>query len=192
MSRWHDMLATLPSASDVVQMAQTVQMEVTDKGFEPIEPFEPQGYATKTDGDDNNIPKTLDRERYEERAAVIADNGHYVEWCEGFALLCEMPRPRSYTASRWRQIVDDGGTFLDQWGKVAAGMGWRAIDAFGVNPRVPDTAYCDMGLVPLLGGNRVHDIRPDAAVIDCGQGVKQIYRRIIRTQAVALWQLRSR
>src|ERR1035437_5191531 len=64
------------------------------------------------------------QDAYQESAALIEANGVPREWAEGFATLCTLPRPAPFTPKRWQQLVDDGGLFLDLWGKQAAAPGW--------------------------------------------------------------------
>jgi len=131
----------------------------------------------------------FDRKAYEERAAIIEANGVPREWAEGFATLCTMPRPAAYTPQRWQQLVDDAGRFLDSWGWQAAGLGWKALDAFGVNPDASECRYDCMGLVPLLQGRPVLAITASTARINCGNGVSQTYVRSKQAGAVALWRV---
>lgn len=130
------------------------------------------------------------RDDFEERAALVEFGaGVPREWAEGFAVLCVMPCPDAYSQRRWEQIRNDGGLFLDQWGRQAAALGWRAVDVFGVNPDAPAWRYDGMGLVPLLEGRRVVAITADTARIECGRGVYQTYyRTALDAGAVAIWK----
>jgi hypothetical protein len=135
-------------------------------------------------------PIKWDAESHAERAAIIQANGIPKEWADGFALLCTMERPAAYGPERWRQLVDDGGYFLDAWGRQAAGLGWRAENVFGVNPDAPERRYDGMGLVPLLNGRRVVAITADTARIDCdGGAILTFYRQTLSPESVALWQI---
>ncbi|MER2519501.1 MAG: hypothetical protein ABTQ34_02300 [Bdellovibrionales bacterium] len=82
----------------------------------------------------------FNHEAFDERAAIIQANGVPKLWAEGFATHCTMQCPESYWPERWQQIVDDGGRFLDRWGRQATKLGWQALDVFGVNPSGPRTA----------------------------------------------------
>jgi len=129
----------------------------------------------------------------EERAALVEYGaGVPREWAEGFARLdCSKPPP-GYPLPRWHQIINDGGLFLDQWAHQAAGLGWTALDVFGVNPAAPLVRYDGMGLVPLIQGCRVISIAADRAQIKCSSGNTQTYSRRPQLDAVALWQLRDK
>ncbi len=129
----------------------------------------------------------------EERAALVEYGaGVPREWAEGFARLdCTKPPP-GYPLPRWHQIINDGGLFLDQWAHQAAGLGWTALDVFGVNPAAPLVRYDGMGLVPLIQGCRVISIADNSAQIKSSNGHTQTYSRRPRLDAVALWQLRDK
>jgi hypothetical protein len=131
----------------------------------------------------------FDHEAFDERAGIIEANGVPREWAEGFAVLCTMPCPAAYAPERWRQIVDDGGLFLDkpnEWARKAAGLGWRAVDVFGVSPDAPERRFDGMGLVPLLQGRAVVAITADSARIKQGG---TFYRQNLSVASVALWKL---
>lgn len=134
--------------------------------------------------------KPFDCESFDERAAIIETNGIPHAWAEGFATLCTMPCHSAYALQRWEQLVNDGGLFLDRWGRQAAVLGWRAIDVFGVNPDAPERRYDSMGLVPLLQGRPIVAITADTARIDCGNGAYlTFYRMMAVTGSVALWEM---
>jgi hypothetical protein len=47
----------------------------------------------------------------------------------------QVHKPAVVSDAGWQQVVDDAGGFLDQWGKLAAELGWTAGDLFDV-PRI--------------------------------------------------------
>ncbi|MGE0109153.1 MAG: hypothetical protein AB7S81_05230 [Bdellovibrionales bacterium] len=191
MSRWHALLKSLQCDCEPVQFVQNVQNTPNHVPFEQNEQFE-HG-AEK--GNCANLrscpaPVLVDQESYDERAAIIQANGIPKEWAEGFALLCTMERPAAFAPERWRQLVDDGGYFLDAWGRQAAALGWRAVDVFGVNPDAPEWRYDSMGLVSCLHGRHVVAIAENTARIDCEDGASlTFYRHTLSSEAVALWSL---
>jgi hypothetical protein len=136
------------------------------------------------------IQQHFDREGFEERAAIIEANGVPREWAEGYAILCTMPCPISYSPQQWEQLVNDGGLFLDKWGHESATLGWKATDVFGVDPDAPNHRYDGMGLVPLLHGRPVIAITSNIARIDCGKGnYLTFYRKMMATGTTAIWNL---
>ncbi len=147
--------------------------------------------ASFADNSENQIAESR-RDDFDERAAMIAANGHENSWVESAAALFTMPRPTAFTSERWQQIVDDGGRFLDRWGRQAAALGWKATDVFGVCPEsdAPECRYNGRGLVPSLTGRMVCDISKDVARIDCGSGVTHTFpRQTMAADTVAVWAI---
>lgn len=135
-------------------------------------------------------PDPFDHDAFAERVAIIEANGVPREWAEGFATLCTMPCPPTMPPQRWQQIVDDGGRFLDRWGRQAAVLGWRAVEVFGVHPAAPLRRYDGMGLVPLLQGHEVVALTASMARIHITDTVTQSFsRHTLAREAVAIWQL---
>jgi hypothetical protein len=73
-------------------------------------------------------------------------------------------KPPAYTPEdRWRQCVEDGRAFLQQWGESAPRLGWTSADLFSL-ALLPDTPhpsyrrlsrYDQTGLIWLLEGRPV-------------------------------------
>ena len=127
---------------------------------------------------------------FEERAAIIEDGaGVLRSWAENFARLDIAERPPKFSEPAWRQLIDDGGQFLDRWANEAARLGWSALDVFGVDPAAPSTTYEAMGLVPLIRGGNVVAIGSDRATIRTQEGTLLTYLRRPRQAAIAVWDL---
>jgi hypothetical protein len=45
----------------------------------------------------------------------------------------QLKPPAHVPEDRWRQCVEDGRTFLHQWGRQAESLGWRSADLFGLH-----------------------------------------------------------
>jgi len=73
------------------------------------------------------IPSPFDREAFDERVAIIEANGIPRAWADVFAIICTMSCPASISSSRWLQIVNDGGLFLDQWRRQSAALNAVAL-----------------------------------------------------------------
>lgn len=133
----------------------------------------------------------------QERAAIIADgSGAPYGWAEAFATLDRSLPVAGYSHGQWRQLIDDGGRFLDQWAAEAARLGWRAVDCFGVvkslgtDMRPRDEVGQRAGLVPLITGGRVTSIGPDFARITMPSGTATtFYLRRPIPGAVAIWEI---
>jgi hypothetical protein len=128
---------------------------------------------------------------FEERAAIIEhDGGVPREWAEGFARLDVMKPAAGFSQGRWRQLIDDGGHFIDRWAATAAAMGWSAIDVFGLHPDAPAARYDGMGLVPLISGGEVVAIEVGHATIRApGGSCLTYYLRRQTSTGIAVWDL---
>jgi hypothetical protein len=102
-----------------------------------------------------------------------------------------MPRPPAIPASRWQQIIQDAGRFLDHRACEAAALGWSARDVFGVHPSVPMARYDTMGLVPLILGGKVEAIDHRLARIGTLGGSTLTYLRREQNDGVCLWEMDS-
>ena len=111
------------------------------------------------------------------------------EWVSSFATLRVEHPPKGVSRDRWRQVLDDGGRFLERWAAVAAGLGWSAPDLFGAHPTAPGARYDQMGLVWLIGGGEVVAITGDSARIRLPAGAVQNYYRKRTTESRPLWEL---
>lgn len=143
--------------------------------------------ATVADAEDRNAT-------FEERAAIVEyDGGVPREWAEGFARLDLAMPPSGFDQERWRQLIDDGGRFIDRWAQTAAACGWSATDIFGLQPSAPAARYDGMGLVALIGGGEVVAVRNDSATIRRpGGNCLTFYLRRPRPGAVPVWELVDR
>lgn len=97
-----------------------------------------------------------------------------------------------FTVERWQGVIEDAQRFLDRWGGAALSLDWTAEDLFGVHPVAPAARYDCMGLVPLIGGGEVIDMKPDRATIRMSSGNCLVYYlRRPNLGAVLMWDLRS-
>lgn len=114
-----------------------------------------------------------------ERAALIEDGARCPrEWAEGYATLLTMMPPGDVPPGRWRQFLDDGGSFLDgDWPARAQALGWTAADLFGADRINPFARIDRAGLLFLLGGSRIVALSETTAVIENREGVRQSYSR---------------
>ena len=130
---------------------------------------------------------------FEERAAIVEfDAGVPQEWAEGFARLCQMPRPAAILPARWRELVDNAGVFIDRWAVQAASLGWNAADIFGCHREAPLARYDLQGLVFVIGSGEVVAITALSATIRTGGGATQTFRRTPPTpgeHVAAIWEL---
>ena len=97
----------------------------------------------------------VDADAIEERAALAADR---VPACylDAWARLNHQ-KPAHVSEAQWRIALDDGGRFMDMWGKRAAALGW-SVDALFDPPR-DDTSG---GLIWQLDGADAIELRTDS------------------------------
>lgn len=127
---------------------------------------------------------------FEERAAIIEYEASVPRgWAEGLARLDQTVRPPEIDAEAWRQLIDDGGHFLDKWGGKADRLGWSAVDVFGVRSVQPHAGYEAAGLAHLIRGGEVVAIDPHCATIRTPSGATLTYLRRTRTDAIVIWDL---
>jgi hypothetical protein len=114
------------------------------------------------------------------------------EWAEGFARL-DLSRPLAgFTIDRWQQLLNDGGRFLDGWATKAAEFGWSAEDVFGVSNDSTDSGPQVGGLVFLIQGGDVADMRADRATIRMLDGGWLTYLRLASSGRATLWEVAMR
>jgi len=98
-----------------------------------------------------------------------------------------------FTLERWEGVIKDAQRFLDRWGVAALSLDWTAEDLFGVHPVAPAARYDCMGLVPLISGGEVIDMRTDRATIRMTSGNGLVYYlRRPNPDAVPIWDLARR
>ena len=125
---------------------------------------------------------------FEERAALIEDGAHVPRaWAEAFARLDLMPRPATLSEQRWREIIDDGGRFLDRWGRRAAKLGWSEQDVFGTAALIPAPTSETIGLVPMIMGGTVEVVERERAIIKLSCGSRIVRLRRPQNEAGARW-----
>ena len=98
-------------------------------------------------------------------------------WVQGVADLLAVARPASCPPGRWQTLRADAYHFLRDHAARAHGLGWTALDLFGVH-RVKPWARLDvMGLVPLLQGRRITALSESRAEFRDHGGGELTYRR---------------
>ena len=102
------------------------------------------------------------------------------------ARLVGMARPLALHPARWDQVSRDAVAFTDRWGGTAAALGWSALALLGCSPGFARRLDRD-GLLWLLEGRAVVELRADAAVIATPSGGRLSYYRRDRAGAVLPW-----
>lgn len=111
------------------------------------------------------------------------------EWTKGLLRVAHASPLPAYSPREWQRLLEDGTRFLEQWGVAAARFGWTALDLVGVHPRAPAARYDVMGIIPLIGGDRVVAIDTKSATIRRVSGAELVWPRRAQLGAVPLWDL---
>ncbi len=112
-------------------------------------------------------------------------------WVQGVADLLAMAYPASCPAARWEGLREDSYTFLRDHAALAHGLGWTALDLFGVHPEKPQVRFDCMGLVPLLNKAKVTALSDIEAVIEKPNGARVTFRRRgqVPDETCLIWEL---
>ena len=138
--------------------------------------------ADDTPSESGGMPQAPDdqvqADVFEERAAIREhDAGFPRVWAEGLARLDIARAPADVPPSRWVQFIDDAGRFAREWGAKADALGWGPLEIFGADLRAPFARLDLAGLAWLLNRRPVLALTAETAIIDCGGGVTQTFRR---------------
>ena len=106
-------------------------------------------------------PQPVETELEERKGmAMTSVPGPYLDtWAR---LQCQ--RPFGASDQEWRQVIDDAGRFLDEWGESAVEFGWTPGDIFD-EPN--DSGKC--GQAWFLNGEAVRSLEPDGAFMESGR-----------------------
>jgi hypothetical protein len=120
----------------------------------------PEPCVTRVTGPDMRpAPESVPNEAevLERQAMAEIEGGVPPLYSEAFARL-QLTSPAGLSVSRWLQVVDDAGLFLDTFGAQAAGLGWNADNLFGPG-----------GLIRALEGTRVAALSRGSARLSDGR-----------------------
>jgi hypothetical protein len=107
----------------------------------------------------DRLPPNDDEAEIEERAGLASDRIPAV-YLDAWALLnCQ--KPANVSETEWRRALDDGGRFLDQFGKKAAAIGWTPGELFDIGA----------GVVWRLAGELVVGIGTYRVLLQGGRGL---------------------
>jgi hypothetical protein len=153
----------------ILNILKTHSQSLGGRGFEDIEDIEEPSRKLK-----------FDPEAVEERTALVQYEASVPPgWAAWFARLDRSMPPGVLAMTRWQQIIDDGGRFLDRWGSKADALGWDPASVFGLNPG---------GLVLLIDGGNAIAITALTATIRSPAGSVRIYCRQAAPGVVSLWE----
>jgi hypothetical protein len=102
-------------------------------------------------------------------------------WIEGVASLAYHRAPAELPPHRWRQFIDDCKRFLspsENWAERAAKLGWDARALFGCHRNRPLDHLGSAGLLWVIYGGRLLELRRDWAVIEhAANGSQRVFDR---------------
>jgi hypothetical protein len=129
----------------------------------------------------------------EERAAIAEYDGDVPRaWAEALARLDPSNPPCDLPSNRWQRFVDDCGHFLGQgWASRAEALGWGPLDLFGCDRERPLDRRENIGLLWLVNGGTIRELRRDGATIETPGGARQSFQRrpVDLGRAVLAWEL---
>jgi hypothetical protein len=126
---------------------------------------------------------------FKERPHQLGLDGVPTEWHAIVRKLSAVEPVEGFSFERWRELINDGETFLGKWGAAAFKIGWTARDLFGVHPKAPAARYDVMGLIPMLSRAAVMSLTDSAAIMRSQSGAVLTYRRQHQAGAVLLSQM---
>jgi hypothetical protein len=145
------------------------------------------------DAEENPAAFNTWAEGEDERAAIIEYDGAVPRtWAEALARLDPARPPGDVPAKRWVQFIDDCGRFLDSgWASRVETLGWGPLDLFGCDRERPFARVDHLGLLWLVKGGAIIDLRRDRAILQTKSGAHQTYRRgpVEVGRVVLAWEL---
>ncbi len=112
------------------------------------------------------------------RAVLLAiPDGVPETWVQGVGDLMVVPPHPAWTDAGWKALREDALRFIQDWAGQAHGLGWDALDLFGVHRTKPTARLDCMGLVPLLKNRPVVVITENSAAIRSVSGGTLTFRR---------------
>lgn len=131
------------------------------------------------------------RDASEAHGAIIGfDSGIPSTWAMGVASLTDHPAPLGMDSQAWGRLVDAATAVLGVWGAQLAGLGWSAVEVFGLDPRAPLHRFDTAGLVLLLPTRAIVAVTPDLARLRSRSGALQTFHlKSVAAGGVPLWTL---
>ncbi|WP_457492262.1 hypothetical protein [Tardiphaga sp. P5_C7] len=113
------------------------------------------------------------------------------EWYAILAKLNDRDPVDGFSMERWRLLLCDGESFLSKWGQAAFGLGWTALDLFGVHPAAPAARMDVLGLIMTLSGGEVVNLTVGSATMRRRSGAVLTFRRVEQAGAILMSEVRS-
>jgi hypothetical protein len=96
-------------------------------------------------------------------------------WVEGVARLSQRCPPPDIPTHRWRQFLTDCAKFVasNGWEERAVASGWDAVALFGCIRHRPLDRPGGAGLLWVINGGRLVELRPDWAIVELAENGSQ-------------------
>src|SRR4029077_16314190 len=95
-------------------------------------------------------------------------------WAEALARLDTSKTPGDVPLHRWQRFISDCGHFIDQgWASRAEALSWGPFDLFGCDRERPFVRREQKGLLWLVNGGKIRELRRDGAIIETPSGALQ-------------------
>ena len=153
-------LRSIARGEAVTPVTRTVTPKT--RGVTPVTPLRIENDGSGNDTPEvgvGSLPDHADADAIEERAGLAAGRIPSV-YLDAWARL-NGQKPVSTSEVQWRLTLDDGGRFLDDWGREAADMGWTPGELFDVRA----------GLTRHLGGKHVETVGADRVKLSDGRTI---------------------
>jgi hypothetical protein len=196
-----DVLAAVRAIGGDVKIVASGRLKVVapaplaDELIEKLRAAKPDLLTVLTSSAPTTEPAGTWREEEEERAAIVEyDGGAPRAWAEAMARLDPNKPLGEVSPQRWLQFVDDCGRFLDGgWALRAAELGWGPLDLVGCDREQPLVRREHIGLLWLVNGGTIRELRRDGATIETPSGARQSYQRrpVEVGRVVPAWELSS-
>jgi hypothetical protein len=102
------------------------------------------------------------------------------QWIDGIHRLDHVRCPTAVPLIRWHLFLGDCHSFLsssENWAERAAALGWSALALFGCHRTRPLEHLGSAGLLWVINGGNLVELRRDWAVIEREGGSRHIYHR---------------
>jgi len=148
---------------------------------------------------DNSLFIKTDNIKFQEREAIVANNGAPEEWVTGYATLVSLPYPENWTQQKWDQVLINTEKFLDEWGAQAHRLGWSVNDLFGISQSGSVARLDCLGLVHFFDTANVTHMTDKTAILQClnertgepNGSTLRFYRKNNMSGSVPIWEIQT-
>jgi hypothetical protein len=169
---WYWVLPAVPVSSSIIVGKEIVK----DVPSERLGKDVPEVAREVGPSDARDSVPVAQVDRMETPATVSASVNRLSTWKSGIASLRRDRAFPSVPTLRWGTFIDDCKAFMDPtggWADRAAQLGWDAFDLFASHPARPVDYLTTAGLLWLVNGGQIVELRQDWATIHHPRNGKQ-------------------